>query len=396
MIWISITPIISVHFPRALSFTPILLGLIMSAWWVLVKKETLIHSKAYMFCIIGICALCIISSLWSIEPMEAYKKSLKISAILILSIPLFNIATTIKAETLKPYLWLLPAGVTLAATLSSFELIFDLPIYKTIRNIEPSHNISSAVMNRGIVAIIFAYFASMLFIKNIDSIKTRIILNIAMNISVITMLLLTQSQSAQLAYASGILALLLPHGHKLTHKSIAIAIIIALIITPFITGILYSLLIENAQELPWLKDAYAGNRVEIWHFVMNYALHSPLYGYGIEATRFVTNFEHDYIYHTGSTILHPHNFAIQIWMEFGAIGIISASALIYFIMLEISKLSLIEKQFTTVTVIAVLVVSSVGYGTWQSWWIGELIFINALCACIIKRADFTGSSRHLN
>ncbi len=384
MIGISIIPVMSIHMPRALSFTPLLLGLLMSLWWVFIKKEPYHNSKAYIYCIISICALCIISTLWSIEPMEAYIKSLKTSAILLFSIPLFNLACSIKIETIKPFSWLLPIGVTAAALLCSFELAFDLPIYKSMH--DTSHKISSAVMNRGVVSVVFAYFAALLFINNIDCKKLRIALIAIMSLSVIIMLALTQSQSGQLAFGLGVITILaIPHRHKFTHRAIALLIISVLILTPWIVEILFNILINDAQELPWLKDAYAGNRVEIWDFVMNYALNNPLYGYGMEATRFVSNFEHDYIYHAGPTILHPHNFAVQLWIEFGVIGVISASALIYFIMLKISNLELIEKRITTAIFIAILTVSAVGYGLWQSWWVGELVFITAICAIAAKR-----------
>ena len=204
MIGISLIPVLSVHMPRSLSFTPLLLGLVMSIWWAFIKKEKLIFSKSYIYSILGICALCIISSLWSIEPMDAYKKALKVSAILILSIPLFSFALSVKLSSLKPYLWLFPAGVTIAALLCSFDIAFDLPIYQLIHDVGEDYEVNTAAMNRGIICITFSYFVALLFISHMDTSKRKnYLLSAIMSISVAIMLLISQSQSGQLVLRFG-------------------------------------------------------------------------------------------------------------------------------------------------------------------------------------------------
>src|SRR5436190_23671517 len=83
------------------------------------------------------------------------------------------------------------------------------------------------------------------------------------------------------------------------------------------------------DHVPWLGygQAFANNRLEIWDFVSRYALRHPLHGFGIEATRAVEAFDSQQIYQKKATILHPHNFAIQMWIEFGLIGGLLAAAM---------------------------------------------------------------------
>ena len=57
---------------------------------------------------------------------------------------------------------------------------------------------------------------------------------------------------------------------------------------------------------------YAGARMEIWDYVSRYALQNPLYGFGVEATRQVPSFGSTESYQEGQTILHPHNFVLQL------------------------------------------------------------------------------------
>lgn len=391
MIAISFVPILSIHLPRALSFLPLVIGLFMSLWWVLVQKERLKHCMPYMLCICCIAGLCIISTLWSVSPAEAYSKALKSSAILLFSIPLFNLARTIQISTLKPFLWLFPTGVTLSAILCSFDLAFDLPIYQVIHNVGDSYWVNTSVMNRGVVCTILSYFTAFPFIRRMESsnrIKYGLI--IIMTTSVITMLTLTQSQSGQLSFLLGVLTLLLfPHKAKASYVILAISIILAMFLTPYIVTILYNALIDDAQTIPWLKDAYAGNRLEIWEFVMRYALDSPLYGYGMEATRYITDFQHKHIYHPNTSVLHPHNFSIQIWIEFGLIGLIAASGFFIFIMKNIHNAEVHDRKAIMAVFIATLSVASIGYGLWQSWWLGEFIFLAAISATMSHKTEYS-------
>ncbi len=387
MIVLSIMPVLFIHMPRILAWLPLLFGLIMSAWWVFGKKEILTHSPKYFYCLAGVSLMAIISVLWSIEPMGAYKQAIKITAILLFSVPLFNLMRSIDIKMLKPFLWLFPAGVTLSAMLASAELALDMPIYRATHILPENFDLSSAVMNRGVISTTLSFFIAILLINNMDSAKkVKYALLAIVSINVLIMLYLTQCQSAQVAFVVGLsMIFLFPYRFKLSYKILASLIALTMVLTPLVVQILFDVFIGNAQEIPWIKDAYVGNRVEIWDFVMRYALNNPIYGYGIEATRFIKEFEHDYIYHKGSTILHPHNFSIQIWIEFGIIGILLAAALIAFVIKQISKIAPPDRRIVIALLIATLAVSSTGYGMWQSWWIGEFMLLISLCALIAPK-----------
>ncbi len=382
---ISVMPVMFIHMPRALSFVPLLFGIIMSIWWVFWQRQEIKYCSQYVYCVLAVSFLCIVSSLWSVEPMGTYKQAVKVSAILLFSIPLFNFMRSLDYGMIKLFSPLFPIGVILASILASFELALDMPIYRAAHALPHSYALSSAVMNRGIISTVFLFFIAILFIRDIANVRLRYSLLMIMSVTTVVMLALSQCQSGQLAFVLGIIVLFLfPHKIKHSYKFIAFSVVAVMLLTPVIVHIMYTSLIDNAQEIPWLKDGYAGNRIEIWNFVMKYALNNPLYGYGMEATRFIPEFEHDYIYHKGPTILHPHNFSVQIWIEFGIIGIILAGALIIFLVNKIDNLILSDKKIIISLFIAVLAVASNGYGLWQSWWIGELLFLISLCAFVKK------------
>ncbi len=386
MIALSITPVMSIHAPRFLAFWPLIIGLCGSGYWFLIKKETFIYSKAYIAVIVSIIALCFASLTWSISPAEAFEDAIKASAILLIGSLFISLSIAVPKSLIRPYLVFFPVGVIIAALLCSFELYSNMPLYKAIRGISNDEHLGTAVMNRGVVFTTFCSLASLFFLKDIENTKIRFVSGLIMLISVLTMLCLTQSQSGHVAFGLGMIVFaLFPCKSKLPLSLLTVIIIACLALTPQIVTLLYGLLIENGQDIPWLKDAYAGNRVEVWDFVMRYAMDNPLYGYGMEATRYVETFEHNYIYHKSPTVLHPHNFSIQIWIEFGMVGICLASALFCTLHYRLNQFTAIDKKIMLSVYIPVLGVSAVGYGIWQSWWLGVLTLLFGLCLLMVDK-----------
>ncbi len=65
---------------------------------------------------------------------------------------------------------------------------------------------------------------------------------------------------------------------------------------------------------------------------------------------------------------HPHNFALQIWTELGAIGIAVAISMIILVLRAVASQPH-NNKIASLTLTAVAgVVGSVGHGAWQGWW----------------------------
>lgn len=131
--------------------------------------------------------------------------------------------------------------------------------------------------------------------------------------------------------------------------------------------------------------AHGGDRLEIYNFVSHYILQNPLYGYGIEATRMIKDFQSDFLFHGSNRVLHPHNFALQVWIEMGLIGAISLSVLFIAFYRILYKNTIrgagngviyYEAYYTVRTSLAMMVgflaLVSFGYGLWQGWVIGAI------------------------
>ena len=74
-----------------------------------------------------------------------------------------------------------------------------------------------------------------------------------------------------------------------------------------------------------------GSRLEIWRFVSGLVENKPLFGWGLDSSRVFP----------GLIPLHPHNAAVQIWFELGAVG--AGVAAIFFVWM-FSQVELIRRR----------------------------------------------------
>lgn len=388
MIALSLTPILSIEFPRFLAFWPLIIGLCTGLWVIFARKQRLTISKPYFIGAFVISALCLASTLWSISPNEAFKEAAIVTTILMFGGLFVSVSKSINLDELKPYSWMFPVAVIIGALLCSYDLFTNMSLFSIIHNKTVEDKINTSVMNRAVVCTSFSYLIALLFINNAAISKNiQIALTITMSAAVILMLSLTQSQAGQIMFVIGLAAIVaFPARFKASYYVLAALTTIALLTTPIIVESMYSTLTEYAQANHWISEAYVGNRVEIWNFVTKYAMNNPLYGYGIEATNYVRHFDHEYIYHNEPTTLHPHNFSVQFWMEFGIIGIAIATGILSTFLYSLSRIEdLFTRKVLTSLFIVSMIAASMTYGMWQSWWLGQLIFMIAISSLLSNK-----------
>jgi O-antigen ligase len=121
-----------------------------------------------------------------------------------------------------------------------------------------------------------------------------------------------------------------------------------------------------------LARANTRARVEIWKRFGEAVWQDPVLGAGFGVS---PNFARD-----GATLesgpgrsftvflWHPHNAALQVWVELGAVG---AMLGLIIVMLLLSRIARLPDEFRAVSLAllaAVAAVSLVGHGAWQGWW----------------------------
>ncbi|WP_146747630.1 hypothetical protein [Paramagnetospirillum kuznetsovii] len=178
----------------------------------------------------------------------------------------------------------------------------------------------------------------------------------------------------------------------------AAAIIATFAAAPFASSLPDTM--DIAMRFPWLPHSGL-HRLAIWHFTGQRIDEHSILGWGMDGARSVPGGEDNSLVtlHYGgepfnpdnnclakttcvlaqqNLPLHPHNFALQVWLELGAVGAALFAAMLLAVMAAATR---IEKWATApflATMTAVLVVASTAYGIWQAWWLASIWFTAAI------------------
>lgn len=112
--------------------------------------------------------------------------------------------------------------------------------------------------------------------------------------------------------------------------------------------------IEQKVELSWSM------RMSYWRHAADWIGDHPLRGWGIDASR---------MFGPGIA-LHPHNGALQVWLELGLIGAMAAAV---FFAVAMARQARPRRDLGAAVAVAVtgsyLVMGAVSFGLWQEWWL---------------------------
>lgn len=116
-------------------------------------------------------------------------------------------------------------------------------------------------------------------------------------------------------------------------------------------------------------------RTDIWEFAARLWLNHPLRGLGMDSSRAFKGF----------IPLHPHNGALQIWLELGLPGALLMIALWILLFWRIAGAGAGRLFMAAATAAAVvyLVIGAVSFGLWQEWWV--CVGVLSLAACVALR-----------
>jgi O-antigen ligase len=91
-------------------------------------------------------------------------------------------------------------------------------------------------------------------------------------------------------------------------------------------------------------------------------------------------FETAQIYYKSDKIMHPHNFVLQIWMEFGFLGVSFFSAFIFFILRRIYQSQSAHRNLLFAIFCMAVTFLFVSWSMWASWLLGMIFFMTGITA----------------
>lgn len=130
--------------------------------------------------------------------------------------------------------------------------------------------------------------------------------------------------------------------------------------------------LEQGVQLSWSA------RLSYWSHTLDWILQRPIKGWGLDASRAM-----------GPGIqLHPHNSALQIWLELGFIGAVAAAVFWGLSLMRLAR----EKPDLGMSgvagsVVVFLLFAWINYGQWQQWWLALGVLIAIVAAMLDNRGD---------
>ena len=158
--------------------------------------------------------------------------------------------------------------------------------------------------------------------------------------------------------------------------------------------------LERVSDLVATADAVklsAGHRLLIWSFVGDRIAEHPLAGWGLDSSRAIPGGK-DPI-EPGETWLplHPHNAALQLWLELGVPGAVLFALLTGICRGSRSARAEWPRLFAAAaggSLATAFVASLATYGIWQEWWQGTLWFSLFLVLVMARAAAGLTPGQH--
>jgi len=194
--------------------------------------------------------------------------------------------------------------------------------------------------------------------------------------------------AAKAALAAGLPMGLLLYLWRVRVARVAAVMSVLIIITAPLT-------FASLTQLPLLAktaDAVklsAGHRLLIWSFAGDRIAERTLTGWGLDASRAMPGGEN--LIRPGQTWmpLHPHNAALQLWLELGVPG-----AVLFALLVALAWQALAGAPWPHLFAAAAgaslaiaLFACFASYGIWEEWWLGTLWFSLFLTIVMARVAD---------
>jgi O-antigen ligase len=152
--------------------------------------------------------------------------------------------------------------------------------------------------------------------------------------------------------------------------AVAGCLVIAIAIAPVMGAIADRVLPSAVHDV--LARANTRPRVEIWTRFGEAVWQNPVFGagFGVSPSFAKGSAVPESAPGASTTVFlwHPHNAALQVWVELGAVGATLGTIVV---MLLLSRMARLPGEFLAVSlalVAAIAAVSLVGHGAWQGWW----------------------------
>ncbi len=184
-----------------------------------------------------------------------------------------------------------------------------------------------------------------------------------------------ESNAAVVAIAGGgavaALTLIAP---RLMPALVALGFVVVVMASPFAARQFPTAEQIAMGDLPIPNSAY--HRMLIWRFTADRIMEHPVLGWGFNASKSIPGRKKTLSRAAPALPLHPHNAALQWWLELGLAGAVLGAVLTGWLAWRMRS-NIFERAETaaaTALASAGFAISALSYGAWQSWWLAAMFF----------------------
>ena len=191
--------------------------------------------------------------------------------------------------------------------------------------------------------------------------------------------LLLPGDSAKFAVLAGLVCGLAASAKlSVTRRGLAVGVALIMLGLPWLLG---AALPRDGTALP----NSAAHRLLIWDFAADRIAQRPVLGWGMDSSRAIpggtdkpdpamlqsfgltSDAARNWFQQAQLLPLHPHNLALQVWLELGVVGAVLMALLLAMVAWSLPNAA------GCGAFAAALVIAMLSYGAWQYWWVAGLL-----------------------
>jgi O-antigen ligase len=380
LVTIALSPMAGVFLPLAIA--PLLL-IIAAAFLAVVGREMLRVPSQLTIPFVVICGLILWSALslfWTIDLAVASDKLWRHASVLMAGILTIGAALHLPRERRSVLSRWLALGFLAAVGALLIIRVAVIPV-GTMFPIDGLGEAQLIRFNRGATVIAILVWPTALYASRFGS-----LFSVMLVVATGVMLATFASAAAALAMIVGVVVGV---ATRLNRKmALAAAIALAAIVLSLPTVAL------NISTRPEIKTEYwvvgsGYHRLLIWKFAAEHISERPLLGWGFDASRSIHGREARLEKKYTAMPLHPHNAALQLWLELGAIGTLIAVVLIVYLGHIIGTLRPAAAAASAGCFASASTICLLSYGIWQTWWVSALFLATLSMVLAVQDTDAT-------
>jgi exopolysaccharide production protein ExoQ len=272
------------------------------------------------------------------------------------------------------------AGFALLVFFLAFELLTDGLIVRTAVPAKYADQpLIYVIVSRGSVFMALMMWPTLLAFRTVHR-RAGVVATIG---GALGIALLTDHGATRVGIATGLATLVLVYSFGRRAVVLIGSLCIALILSaPFLA--LGSLSPQSWPVVAERLKLSAVHRLYIWKFVAERVWERPLFGWGFDASGQIPGGDALTPIGVPSISAHPHNAALQIWLELGAVGAALSALLIAATVLKLSRpdVDRFTQATATAAIAASFAVANLSFSIWQSWWLGSLVLMTVWIAAL--------------